>query len=131
MHSVVLLPSPQYFWMSSVANEILLVLLVTTITAAVIAASSQKQPYHTSSLSGAGWLLELLEGHDNRIHTELGMHHEVFLCLVRDLRSISYKSSRDVSLEEQVGIFLYTCRTGLSVRHVGERFQRANGTVTK
>ncbi|KAL1944221.1 hypothetical protein VTO73DRAFT_3406 [Trametes versicolor] len=34
-------------------------------------------------------------------------------------------------LEEQLAIFLYTCRTGLSTRHVGERFQRANATITK
>ena len=28
-------------------------------------------------------------------------------------------------------IFLYTSVTGLSIRHVGERFQRANGTISK
>ncbi|KIK71790.1 hypothetical protein PAXRUDRAFT_676657, partial [Paxillus rubicundulus Ve08.2h10] len=33
--------------------------------------------------------------------------------------------------EEQLGIFLYTCVTGLSSRHVGERFQHSPDTITK
>ncbi|KIK78574.1 hypothetical protein PAXRUDRAFT_163638, partial [Paxillus rubicundulus Ve08.2h10] len=36
-----------------------------------------------------------------------------------------------VSIEEQLGIFLYTCVTGLSSCHVGERFQCSPDTVTK
>ncbi|KIK73416.1 hypothetical protein PAXRUDRAFT_37870, partial [Paxillus rubicundulus Ve08.2h10] len=36
-----------------------------------------------------------------------------------------------VSVEEQLGIFLYTCVTGLSSCHVGERFQRSPDTVTR
>ncbi|KAJ7081525.1 hypothetical protein C8R44DRAFT_527075, partial [Mycena epipterygia] len=39
--------------------------------------------------------------------------------------------SKHVTLEEQVAIFLYTCVTGLSIRHVGERFQRSNETISK
>ncbi|KAK0440669.1 uncharacterized protein EV420DRAFT_1249896, partial [Desarmillaria tabescens] len=39
--------------------------------------------------------------------------------------------TRNVFLEEQVAIFLYMCVTGLSVRHVGERFQRSNETIAK
>ena len=31
----------------------------------------------------------------------------------------------------QLAIFLYTSVTGLSLHHVGERFQRANGTISK
>jgi hypothetical protein len=34
-------------------------------------------------------------------------------------------------LEEQLAIFLYACVTGLSVRHLGERFQRSNDTISK
>ncbi|KAJ7050996.1 hypothetical protein C8F01DRAFT_939060, partial [Mycena amicta] len=42
-----------------------------------------------------------------------------------------YTGSRHVSLEEKLAIFLYTCVTGLSVRHVGERFQRSNETISR
>ncbi|KIK81613.1 hypothetical protein PAXRUDRAFT_155677, partial [Paxillus rubicundulus Ve08.2h10] len=34
-------------------------------------------------------------------------------------------------VEEQLGIFLYTCVTGLSSCHVGERFQHFPDTVTR
>ncbi|KIK73911.1 hypothetical protein PAXRUDRAFT_89205, partial [Paxillus rubicundulus Ve08.2h10] len=34
-------------------------------------------------------------------------------------------------VEEQLGIFMYTCVTGLSSRHVGERFQRSPDTVMR
>ena len=91
----------------------------------------QKQPYHTSVLSGYGWVMELLNGHPERIRTELGVHKHVFCLLVDELRSMGYSDERDVTLEEKLAIFLYACVTGLTVRHLGERFQRANGTITK
>ncbi|KIK26420.1 hypothetical protein PISMIDRAFT_44254, partial [Pisolithus microcarpus 441] len=36
-----------------------------------------------------------------------------------------------VGVEEQLGIFLYTCVTGLSSCLVGECFQRSTDTITK
>ncbi|KAH7917968.1 hypothetical protein BV22DRAFT_976376, partial [Leucogyrophana mollusca] len=43
-----------------------------------------------------------------------------------------YTDSRNgVTLEEQLAIFLYACVTGLSSRHLGERFQRSPDTITK
>jgi len=38
---------------------------------------------------------------------------------------------RHVPLEEQLAIFLYASVTGLSIRHLGERFQRSNETISK
>jgi hypothetical protein len=90
-----------------------------------------KEPYHTSILSGYAWLQELLHGHPDRICTELGVHKEVFHALIRELQSMGHEDTRYVTLDEQLAIFLYTSVTGLSVRHVGERFQRANGTISK
>lgn len=90
-----------------------------------------KTPYHTSALTGAQWLEELRNGHDDRIKTELGVSKDVFTNLIEVLRDLGSSDSRFVSLEEQVAIFLYMCVTGMSVRHVGERFQRANDTVAK
>lgn len=117
-------------------NAVLLILtqLITVIMPMLIDMLQpyyQKQPYHTSILSGYGWVTELLNGHPERIRTELGMHKHVFLELVDELRSMGYSGARDVTLEEKLAIFLYACVTGLSVRHIGERFQRANGTITK
>ena len=90
-----------------------------------------KQDYHTSALTGEAWVNELIYGHPNRIWTELGMRVHVFLALVAELWLHGLTDSRDVSLEEQVAIFLYTCVTGLSIWHVGERFQHSNETISK
>jgi hypothetical protein len=90
-----------------------------------------KEPYHTSILSGYAWVQELLHGHPERIRTELGVHKEVFHALIGKLQSMGHGDTKYVKLEEQLAIFLYTSVTGLSIRHVGERFQRANGTISK
>jgi hypothetical protein len=92
-----------------------------------------KQPYHTSALTGEAWVNELIHGHPNRIFTELGMHLHVFLAFVAtlQLRGGLTTSRHGVTVEEQAAIFLYTCVTGLSIRHVGERFQRSNETISK
>ena len=97
----------------------------------VICALYVKQPYHTSILSGEGWVQELLNGHPKRIQCELGVTKHVFNQLIRELQSMGHTRSRYVSLEEQLAIFLYTSVTGLTVRHVGERFQRSNATISK
>ena len=90
-----------------------------------------KEPYHTSILRGQDWVEELLNGHPERICTELGVHKHVFIALMHELRAIGYVDSKFVTLEEQLAIFLYGSVTGLSVRHLGERFQRSNETISK
>jgi hypothetical protein len=91
----------------------------------------ERIPYHTSILTGQGWVSELLNGHPDRIRTELGMRKHVYLALVASLRVAGLTDSRHVSLQEQVAIFLYMSVTGLKIRHVGERFQRSNETVSQ
>jgi hypothetical protein len=90
-----------------------------------------KEPYHTSILSSYAWLQELLHGHPKHICTELGVHKEVFHALIRVLWSIGHGDTRYVTLEEQLAIFLYTSVTSLSIHHIGEQFQHANGTISK
>jgi hypothetical protein len=51
--------------------------------------------------------------------------------LLIELRGLGYSDSKYVSLEEQLAIYLYICRTGLGCCHVGEHFQRSNETITK
>ena len=92
-----------------------------------------KQDYHTSALTGQAWVNELIHGHPDRIFNELGMRLHVFMAFVANLQLLSglQVSKHGVTVEEQAAIFLYACVTGLSVRHIGERFQRANGTISK
>ena len=84
-----------------------------------------------SILSGYAWVQELLHGHPEHICMELGVHKEVFLALVEELQSMGHGDMRNVTLQEQLAIFLYISVTGLSVCHAGERFQHANGTISK
>ena len=90
-----------------------------------------KEPYHTSILSGYAWVQELLHGHPKHIFTELGVHKEAFLALVDELQSMEHEDTKNVTLQEQLAIFLYISVTGLSIRHAGERFQHANATISK
>jgi hypothetical protein len=91
-----------------------------------------KQPYHTSALSGQAWVEELIHGHPDRIFNELGMRLHVFTAFCANLTLFCgiEPSQKGVSVEEQAAIFLYACVTGLSIRHLGERFQRSNETIS-
>ena len=114
-------------------NE-LIITIVQLLSEAIIAYTSglyNRQEYHTSALSGYAWVLELLAGHPDRIRCELGVSHQVFETLIHTLRSLGCQDSQDVRLEEKLAIFLYSCVTGLTIRHVGERFQRANSTISR
>jgi hypothetical protein len=90
-----------------------------------------RQPYHTSILSGQAWVQELLHGHPRRIRTELGVCEHVFRQLIFTLHHLGHRDSKFVTLEEQLAIFLYTCVTGLTSQHVGERFQRSGETISR
>ncbi|KAF7367159.1 Transposon en spm sub-class [Mycena sanguinolenta] len=59
-------------------------------------------PYHTSILSGQGWVDELYNGHPNRINTEFGVRRHIFNILIAELRWLGYGQSRYVSLEEKL-----------------------------
>ncbi|EGN96636.1 hypothetical protein SERLA73DRAFT_17447, partial [Serpula lacrymans var. lacrymans S7.3] len=63
--------------------------------------------YHTSVLTGHGWVTELLNGRPGRIQTELGVNKRVFLKLINLLETNGYTDSKSVSIEEQLSIFLY------------------------
>ena len=90
-----------------------------------------KLQYHTSALSGADWVWELINGHPEHIHNELGVHKHVLHALVEELQLVGYKHSKHVYLEEQLTIFLYTCVTGLSLQHVCKHFQCLGDTVSR
>ena len=126
-------------------------MIINVVIGAVITFASplyDKEDYHTSALSGAAWVLELLEGHPNRIRCELGVSKHVFRYLISYLQLIGINHSQGITLEEQLAIFLYRCVTGMwpgpiinqhfymcvtgvSVRHTGERFQWSNDTISK
>ena len=109
-------------------------LILNATIAAVVSFTTclyNKIPYHTSALSGANWVIELLQGHPEHIRCELGVHKHVFHFLVSYLQTIGVPHSQGVLLEEQFAIFLYRCVTGLSIHHVAECFQCSTDTISK
>ena len=107
-------------------------ILLTALTGILNEESTRtREPYHTSILTGEGWVMELLKGHHNCIQCELGVSCDVFLELIEELRRLGHGNSKYVSLEEQLAIFLYMSITGLTIRHVRERFQWSNETISK
>ena len=117
-------------WQHELASISVIVVKVANV---IILATKRADPipYHMSILSGEAWVQELLTGHPERIRTELAIHKHVFRTILVELQGAKCTHSKHVTLEEQLMIFLYTCITGLSVRHVGERFQRSNATISK
>ena len=90
-------------------------------------------PFHTSILTGKAWVLELLNGHPDRMWISLGVSVQVFQQLVDMLtQHCSFTHScNGIYVEEQLAIFLYTAVMGLSSWHVGERFQHSNETIVR
>jgi len=78
-----------------------------------------------------GWVLELLRGHPEWIHSELGVHYHIFSTLIAELQALGHSSSTNVSIQEQLAIFLYSSVTGLTIRHAGKCFQRSNETISQ
>jgi hypothetical protein len=50
-------------------------------------------PYHTSALSGADWVDELLTGHPERIRVELGIYRSTFIVLLKAMYKSGVQSS--------------------------------------
>jgi hypothetical protein len=109
----------------------LIVSIMLTALTSLVESVYIRQQYHTSILTGEAWVMELLSGHPERMRTALGVNLEVFSALISELQAAGYGNSRHVSLEEQLAIYLYACVTGLTIRHLGERFQRSNDTISR
>src|SRR5258708_5644076 len=84
-------------------------------------------PYHISVLSGEGWVQKLIARHPQYMQIELGVHQSIFIVLIKAVQDVGLWSSRHVSIEEQVSIFLYTMVIGLPYTHIGEHFQWSSG----
>jgi hypothetical protein len=98
---------------------VLFMSIILTATGALLQSIFTKEPYHTSILTGKGWGMELLLGHEKCIHCELGVHQEVFLALIAVLHEMGHGNSKYVSLEEPLTIFLHACVTSQTIRHLG------------
>jgi hypothetical protein len=69
---------------------LLAVNMIPMATLVMLESVNTKEPYHTSILTGEGWVQELLNRHPERICCEIGIHLHVFTELVSQLRSIGH-----------------------------------------
>jgi hypothetical protein len=116
------------------AKAALLVVLFASGAAAsgAVASRFDKTPQHTSKLTGQQWMEELFEGHDRRFYNQMGMEKHVFRQLIKVLQEkAGLGDTKHVTIEEQLGIFLYMAVTGNSNRKMQERFQRSGDTISK
>ncbi|KAG2062525.1 hypothetical protein BDR04DRAFT_1170863 [Suillus decipiens] len=65
-----------------------------------------KEPYHTSILSGHVWVQELVNRHPDQIKNELGMIKYVFHAFGQELQACRLHDSKYRTLDEQLAIFL-------------------------
>ena len=89
-----------------------------------------KNPCRDSSMTGHRWVSEILNGHPIRCYQMFRMKKLVFLELC-DILETKYnlKKTRNVSIYEQVGLFLYMLSQPGSVRNCEERFQHSGETI--
>ena len=78
-------------------------------------------PHHTSILTSKAWVLELMNGHPDRMKINFGVLLDIFSVLIQVLEHNRITESwNGISVEEQLGIFLYTSVTGLLSHLVGK-----------
>ncbi|KAG5057034.1 uncharacterized protein LOC114412252 isoform X1 [Glycine soja] len=91
-----------------------------------------KNPCRDSSMTGHHWVSEILNGHPICCYQMFRMKKLVFLELC-DILETKYnlKKTRNVSIYEQVGLFLYMLSQPGSVRNCEERFQHSGETISR
>ena len=89
-----------------------------------------KTPCRTSTLSGQQWVKELLEGSPTRFLQQCRMTIPVFNKLCSQCRNENLlKNTKNVTVEEQVIIFLHIVSQNQSNRAAQERFQHSGETI--
>jgi hypothetical protein len=129
--SPVIVMDPSYRRRSQNEDEFMLFVLP-TIEGDSSQPSSSRKPMHTSKLSGACRVNEILTGHQSLSKRNFRMEVNVFRALVDKLREKQLLAdARDVSVEEQVAIFLYALAKNASNETLQDQFQHSGQTISK
>ena len=92
--------------------------------------SEEKRPIHTSSLTGAKKVKEILEGHESWCKSEFRMEKEIFKVTSNFLRRENLlRDTRGVSVEEQLGMFMYMISHNASNQMLQKAFQHSGETI--
>ncbi|KIK15227.1 hypothetical protein PISMIDRAFT_115486, partial [Pisolithus microcarpus 441] len=82
-------------------------------------------------LTGHALVFQLMNGHPNHIGMSIGISLEAFSTLINVLNQVGIVQWDGISVEGQLGIFLYTFIIGLSLHLLSEQFQHSTDTVTR
>ncbi|KAL4018331.1 hypothetical protein IC575_021922 [Cucumis melo] len=92
---------------------------------------SSKQPCRTSALRGHDYVIELLNGNDSSCFDCFRMKRITFIRFCEDLKSkTNLKSSRYLTVQEKVSIFLLIISHNESNHIAVERFQYSSHTIS-
>nr|KAJ0190582.1 hypothetical protein LSAT_V11C800418470 [Lactuca sativa] len=96
----------------------------------IILARNVRIPCHTSDRTGHMFIYEVLNGHPRRCYEMFRLHVLVFRQLCANLATnYGLQQTRNISIEESVGIFLMTLAHGCSNRFVQEFFNHSGETI--
>ncbi|CAI9264297.1 unnamed protein product [Lactuca saligna] len=96
----------------------------------IILACKIRRPYHTSARTGHIFINEVLNGHPRRCYEMFRLHVPVFRQLCIDLATnYGLQQTRNISVQESVGIFLMALSHGCSNRFVQEFFNHFGETI--
>ncbi|KAM0887031.1 hypothetical protein ACQ4PT_029320 [Festuca glaucescens] len=119
---------PSYRRRSENEDEFALLVLPTL---AVNSSQPSRRAMHTSVLTGARRLTEILDGHEDLCKRHFRMEIEIFQALVKKLRERDcLVDGRDVSVEEQVAIFLYALAKNATNNTLADWFQHSGQTIS-
>ncbi|XP_047042767.1 uncharacterized protein LOC124646734 [Lolium rigidum] len=90
----------------------------------------EKRPVHTSSLSGAQLVKEILEGHESWSKVEFRMEPEIFRAVSDYLkRERLLEGTTRVDVDEQLGMFMYMISHNATNQDLQKKFQHSAETV--
>jgi hypothetical protein len=116
-----------------IIEDIDLLELIPTIILGVTneAVQAARTPRNTGQPRGV-YLQELLGSSEKRIYSVLRMKRETFLELCNWLQThTNLTPGRDISVQEQVAMFLWTINYSASNGAVAERFQHSGETISR
>jgi len=114
-------------WMQLFSSAAVMIIL--DLVAAKNPAIVPKERVRTSVLTGRMYMQELLNGHPRRFKEIMCMELPTFLAICQDLQEVELKETLNVSVEEQLTMFLSVVSHGWSNQDVQERFQHSGETV--
>ena len=92
---------------------------------------ADKQPCRTSELLGRQYMIELLNGHEDRLFESCRMDKSMFHALCHTLRTMDFlQDTKIITVEEALGMFLLTVCHNTRNRIIAERFQHSKETIS-